>query len=471
MHSFAAPTRIVESLDDCGGEVTQNTMNRHLPTVIGTDQRTKLASGKTARVVLLNNAATTPPFASTLASVNAYLQTYGALHRGAGPHANATYEKAQDAINTIGRFIGLRKDQSLLFTQNTSAAINLFIRMLGLTKKDTIITSEIEHTSNNLPWSFNSKACVVKARAFDDGSLDYIDLEAKVKKYAKTLKLIAVTGASNLSGSIPDIRKIAKLAHAHGAMLFVDAAQLVPHRPINMKRDGIDALAFSAHKVYAPFGLGVLALPRAIMDVQPVDPGGGSIDMLSEKDVTWAPPTHRHQTGTWNVTGIIALGESCKTILKTGWKTILAHESRLVAYTAEQLATVPGLIFYVQPDAYIREHRIGTFCFNLPHYHHALLSAVLDKEYGIETRAGTICNHRLVRRWMRIGEQEQKKIETKIKQGNRLASYGIVRVSLGIENTKQDIDALVAALSTIVAKGPQRKYAPVTEEETYEIVK
>lgn len=95
------------------------------------------------------------------------------------------------------------------------------------------------------------------------------------------IKLIALTGASNLTGYIPNIARVSKLAHAHGALLFVDAAQYAPHRPIDMQGDGIDALAFSAHKVYAPFGLGVLEVPRHILETEPVDLGGGSIDMIS----------------------------------------------------------------------------------------------------------------------------------------------------------------------------------------------
>ncbi len=440
-----------------------------LPKVFGVGNRITLSTGKETRVVMFNNAATTPPFESTLQAVEKYLKMYGALHRGAGPHANETYKKVHEAIDTIKEFLHIRKDQTLLFTQNTSAAINMFIRMLRLTKNDTIITSQIEHTSNNLPWLFNSAARVVQVHAFDDGSLDYDDFEKKMKQHAKTVKLVAITGASNLSGYIPDVRRIAKAAHARGAMLFVDAAQLAPHRPINMKRDGIDALAFSAHKVYAPFGLGVLAVPHSVLETQPVDPGGGSIDMISETDVVWAPALHRHQTGTWNVTGIIATGESCRAILAVGWKMMLAHEKELVAYAAEQLATVPGLILYVSPEKFVKENRIGTFTFNLPQYHHALLSAILDQEYGIETRAGTICNHRLVRRWLKVGDPEQKMIEEKIKKGDRLASYGIVRASLGIQNTKKDIDVLVAGLKSIVKNGKKLQYKSVPAEEIYEV--
>jgi cysteine desulfurase / selenocysteine lyase len=421
-------------------------------------------------VVMLNNAATTPPFEATLEKVQEYLKTYGALHRGAGPNANKTVETAKHSIDTIRKFINADDKTSLLFTQNTSAAINLFVRLLGLKNSDVILTSSIEHTSNNLPYGYNSKAKVIYVNAFDDGSIDYEDLERKAEKYRTDLKLIAITGASNLTGYIPDIKRISKVAHAHGALIFVDAAQLAPHRSIDMQIENIDALGFSAHKVYAPFGLGVLALPKHILDKAPVDPGGGSIDMLSDSGVVWASPEARHQTGTWNVTGIVATGASCEEILKTGWNKIVGHEKELVAYAAEKFKKVPNITFYVDLDQYLTQDRIGTFVFNVKGFHYALLSSILDNEYGIETRAGTICNHKLVRRWFKVSDQEQEKIEKEIQAGDRLASYGIVRASLGIQNTKKDIDKLVAALIDL-QKGQKYKYHPVPQDETYAIIK
>lgn len=438
-----------------------------MPKVVGTDDYIKLKNGKEARVVLLNNAATTPPFESTLKAVNEYLQTYGALHRGAGPHANITFQKSEEAIKILRKFLGLNDKYALLFTTNTSSAVNLFVRLLRLKKDDVIITSIIEHTSNNLPWKYNTEATAVYINAFNDGSLDYDDLEKKVEENSKNLKLITITGASNLTGYIPDIERISKLAHKHNALLFIDAAQLAPHRPIDMGKQGIDALAFSAHKVYAPFGLGILALPKNILETHPVDPGGGSIDMISETDIVWAPPTSRHQTGTWNVTGIVATAASCKAIMDAGWDNVIKHEKELVHYAAEQLQTVPDITLYVPAEKYLTEDRIGAFTFNMNGIHHALLSAILENEYGIETRAGTICNHRLVRRWFDIDDTKQKEIEEKIKGGDRLASYGIVRASLAIHNTKEDIDALVSALEAIAANGYALKYKSVPAEEIY----
>lgn len=444
-------------------------MVRTLPKVVGTNSYIQLREGKKRKVVLLNNAATTPPFERTLKRVNKFMQTYGALHRGVGPHAHLTFQQTEAAMQIIREFLGMRDDQALLFTANASMAINLFVRLLRLTKDDVILTSNIEHSSNTLPWQYNvdTVATTDYVDAFDDGSLDYDDLERKVAEYGPRLKLIAITGASSLTGQILDLERLSRLAHGQGAILFIDAAQLAPHRPINMKKQGVDALAFSAHKLYAPFGLGVLAVPKHMLETRPADPGGGSADMVSNTNTVWAPAAERHQTGTLNATGVVATAESCKTIMDTGWDAIIAHEKELTHYAAEQLATVPGITLYVPPEKYLSEDRLGIFTFNLKGIHHALLSAILDNEYSIESRAGTICNHRLVRRWFHVDDAAQKNIEDKIAGGDRLASYGIVRISLGIHNSKKDIDALVSALKSIATGKHALSYISVPAEGIY----
>lgn len=447
----------------------RNLTGRGLPRVLGADSRVTLADDREVRVVQLNNAATTPPFERTLAEVQEFLGRYGALHRGAGPRARATVEAVERAVGRICAFVGQPAGNSLLFTTNTSAAINVLARLLPLTAEDLVLTSEIEHTSNNLPWRYNTPARVLDVRANDAGVLDLAHLEQLFAENAGRVKLLAVTGASNLTGYCPDLSALADRCHAAGALLFVDAAQLAPHRRIDMAAAGVDALAFSAHKVYAPFGLGVLSLPRAILDRRPADPGGGSIDMISDSGaVVWAPPAERHQTGTWNATGIVALGASCATILDAGWDLLEGHERSLVATTAAALPEIPGVRLTVPAGSYSTDDRIGTFPFVVEGLHHALVAAALEHEHGIEVRAGTICNHRLVRRWAGVGDAEQARVEAAIAGGDRLASYGIVRASLACHSTPDDIERLVDALRTLAEHGPARRYRAAPEHETYE---
>jgi selenocysteine lyase/cysteine desulfurase len=439
------------------------------PKVLGTNKKIKLENGKVTSVTLLNNGATTPPFKETMDEVNDFLSTYGAFHRGAGPYAEITYQKVCQSVKDIGEFLGIRKDQSLLFTHNTSSAINLFARMLNLQKEDVVLTSDIEHTSNNLPWSYNTKAKVIYIKSFIDGGLDYGDLEKQVLRYKSKIRLVTITGASNMSGYIPDLKKISKIIKFTTAFLFVDGAQLAPHQEIDMKKQKIDALAFSAHKLYAPFGIGVLAVPTQLLKQVPVDPGGGSVDMISENSIVWAPDNAKHQTGTWNVTGIVATAKSCTLLKEAGWDNIISHEIKLTKYALDKLQKINKLKLFVEPKLFLDQNRIGAIVFSLKGYHHALLSSVLENEYGIETRAGTICNHKLVRRWFNISNKEQKIIDKKIEQGDRLASYGVVRLSIGIHNTKSDIDRLVMALVNISKRGHELRYRANKKEEAYDV--
>jgi selenocysteine lyase/cysteine desulfurase len=440
-----------------------------LPRVYGARTRATLLDGRSVDVAQLNNAATTPPFERTLREVTEFLGEYGALHRGAGPRARATVEAVERALGRIRAFLGQPADNGLLFTANTSAAINTLARLLRLGPDDLVLTSEIEHTSNNLPWRHNTGAEVLDVRADDTGALDLEHLDALLARHGRRVGLLAVTGASNLTGYCPDLRLLADRAHSVGALLFVDAAQLAPHRRMDMAADGVDALAFSAHKVYAPFGLGVLSLPRSVLDREPIDPGGGSIDMIVDSgDVVWAPPGERHQTGTWNATGIVALGASCAELLETGWDVIEGRERALVEYTAAALDAVPGVRLTVPAARYRGDDRIGTFPFLADGLHPALVAAVLEHEHGIEVRSGTICNHRLVRRWVGVSDAEQDRISAAIAGGDRLATYGIVRASLACHSTEQDVDRLAAALTEIVTEGPRGRYRAAPERETYE---
>lgn len=438
-----------------------------LPEVLLDATPATLPDGRQLRVVPLNNAATTPTFVETFDAVREFMGSYGALHRGAGPRARQTITRVTQAIATIRRFIGCPQTHGLVFTENTSAAINLLARTLAFSADDVILISDIEHTSNNLPWRYNTPAEVIEFVSDHHGDIDYTSLESLAEAHGSRLRLIAISGASNQTGHIPDLARIASLAHRYDCLLFVDGAQLVPHRRVDMAALGVDSLAFSAHKVYAPFGLGVLALPLAVLDTVPVNPGGGSIDMISDHDVIWSPAMQRHQTGTWNVNGIIALAASCAAIERAGWDQVIAHERELVTLAVEELGSVPGLRVHAPLASYLEDDRIGAFPFSLPGYHCALLAAILDHEYGIEVRAGTICNHRLVRRWFDVSDEQQRAVEAELAQGNRLATYGIVRASIGIHNTREDIERLGAALRSVAEHGPRLRYRAVPEQEIY----
>ena len=426
----------------------------------------RVAGGK-SNVVRLNNAATTPPFVEVVEKVTQCMETYSAVHRGAGPYAEETIEEYEIAERQIARFIETTNDQELLFTENTTSAINQLTRMLNLTENDAILTSGIEHTSNYLPWRFNTKSKITAFKTNADSSFDLENMYEKIE--ALQPAIVSITGCHSLTGYIPPLREIARKVHKNGGKLFVDCAQLAPHRPLRLKENDIDYAAFSGHKMYAPFGTGVLAVRKELLEGQPANLGGGTIDMLSNQ-VIWAKGTKKHQAGTPNVMGVIALGESMKVMKKIGWNNLINHENKLTNALVQEVNSIPKVKTYVPMEKY-KENRTGVLAFNVNGLHPALVSAILDKEYRIETRNGTICSHRLVRKWLAVSDREQRRVESEIMKGNLLASYGIVRASIGVHNTEDDIEKLVSAVKQISAKGPQQYYVPAPSEETYKVLR
>ncbi len=402
------------------------------------------SDGGSRSVIRFNNAATTPALPGVLQAVTDFMGHYSAYTRGAGPLARHTAAVVDSALLDIREFLGVCPDQSLLFTQNSSQAINLFARLLELSSSDVVLTSDIEHTSNALPWR-QAGVTLVEVKTSLDGALDYEDFAAKVATYGDRLKLVAITGASNMSGYIPDIFRIRSIMAESSALLFVDAAQLAPHRPIRMQTQGIDALCLSAHKLYAPFGVGVLVVPTDLLYRAPVDAGGGSVDMVTEVDVIWSAPSQRHQIGSWNTVGIVALAAACRELTAQGWDAIESHEEFLLRRLHEGLRAIPGLTVFVPNDG----HRTAVVPFAIQGWHHDVLAAELADRYGIETRAGAICSHRLVRRWLGVSEVEQREVESRILGGDPSASYGVVRVSLGCYNTQNEVDRFLEVVRKI----------------------
>src|SRR3989344_5319034 len=185
--------------------------------------------------------------------------------------------------------------------------------------------------------------------------------------------------------------------------------------------------------------------------------------MLSGNNIIWNKGVAKHQPGTINVNGIIALGEAMRIMEKIGWDRIMIHESKLTHQMALGLDGIKGVKLYVNPEKYSGNaaNRTGAITFSVRGLHHALVSAILGNEHAIETRSGTICNHRLVNRWFNITDKEQAEIESKMRSGNLLASYGIVRASLGVYNTEEEVDMFLGAVSQIARSGPRLHYLPV----------
>ncbi len=277
---------------------------------------------------------------------------------------------------------------------------------------------------------------------------------AKLAAYRGRVRLLAVTGASNVTGYINPIHDWARLAHAAGAEIVVDAAQLAPHRPIAMggkgESDHLDYVAFSAHKMYAPFGSGVLVAHRAAFETGDPDiVGGGAVDIVGLESAYWTDLPDREEAGTPDIVGVVALARAIRALEEIGWERIHRHETELTAALLERLSAIPGVTVYGDADPARAASRLGVVPFNVRGVSHALAAAVLSCEWGIGVRNGCFCAHPYVKAILHVSEEEGRAVEKSILARDRSAIPGAVRASFGLFNTIEDIDALGEALEAI----------------------
>ena len=261
-----------------------------------------------------------------------------------------------------------------------------------------VLSTEMEHHSNDLPWR---RATLVRARVTPDGRLDEDDVDRLLAEHGERIALVTVSGASNVTGFVQPIHRLACKAHSVGAKILVDAAQLAPHRRIDVKSDDdpehIDFVALSAHKMYAPFGTGALVGCRDIfLDGAPEYQGGGTVEIVTPSDVHWAGLPDREEAGSPNVVGAVAMAVAARTLVEIGMERLERHEALLTQYALERLQSVPGLVLYGERDFAQGGDRIGVIPFNLRATHHALVAAILGSEAGIGVRNGCFCAQRML---------------------------------------------------------------------------
>ncbi len=304
-----------------------------------------------------------------------------------------------------------------------------------------MLTLDVEHHANLLPWPRAGRGHRVLAAA---ATVQETLGDLRVALAAEPTALLAVTGASNVTGEVLPLAEIAELAHAAGARLAVDAAQLAPHRRIDLAATGVDYLALSGHKLYAPFGAGVLVGRRDWLDAgPPYLAGGGATRRVRSGDpgsvvTDWAPAPERHEAGTPNVIGAAALAAACHALQPVIDEAAPAHERALLERLVDRLDEIPGVTrLRIWPDV---ADRVGVVSFVVEPYPAGLVAASLSAEHGIGVRDGRFCAHPLVERLTPAAE-------------------GAVRASLGLGTTAEDVDRLSDALDTLVERGPGWTYA------------
>ena len=423
--------------------------------IVGVDQLVPLLDGSQDTYVNLDNAASTPPFKIVQEKVDEVFKWYSSVHRGAGFKSLLSTQLFEEAREIVLDFVGADEDHDvIIFSRNTSEALNLLAKRFPFQPGDMVLTTGMEHHSNDLPWRVRAE--VLHADILPDGSLDMQDFQEKLEKNAKNIKLVAVTGASNVSGYMPPIYDIAEMAHRHGAMVSVDCAQLLPHRKVDMLPPDsprhLDFIQFAAHKVYAPLGSGGLVGPRDVFNRgEPDYRGGGTVEIVTLDEVMWTSSPEKDEAGSPNVIGAVALAASLKFLSQVGMDTIAAHEADLTRYALEKLTSMSGIKVYGSTDPSKAQDRVGAIPFHVEGVQHGLVAAILGFEGGIGVRDGCFCAHPYILRLLNISDVEYAQFHERVKHRNRADLPGLIRMSFGCYSNFADVDRLVNMLECIIS--------------------
>ena len=423
--------------------------------IVGIDHKVPLLDGSLTSYVNLDNAASTPPMQDVLKAVEAFMPYYSSVHRGTGFKSRLSTLAYDRAHQVIAEFVGANPEtQAVIFGKNTTEAINKLAYRLQLPPDAVVVTTQMEHHSDDLPW--RPKAKTIHVGVTPEGRLDEEDFDRTLKANKGKVALVAVTGASNVTGFVQPIHRLARKAHEAGAPILVDAAQLAPHRAIDMRPDGdpdhIDFLAISAHKMYAPFGTGALIGPKELfLRTPPEYQGGGTIDVVTLDDVVWAGLPDREEAGSPNVVGAVAMAAAVHTLMNIGMDRIAAHEEALIAYALEGLQDIPGVTVYGQKDPEKASEKVGVIPFNLEGRSHFLVASILGFEGGIGVRSGCFCAHPYVVRLLGLPSDQTAEWRRQIIAGDKREMPGMVRASFGCYNNTEDVDRLLEMLRRILA--------------------
>ena len=407
-----------------------------LADVVGAGLDVPLVTGGSVRYANLDYAASAPALRAVADRVTELLPLYSSVHRGAG-YASAVCTSAYEAARaTLASFTGARPDDVVIFTRNTTDALNL----LAAAVPGPVVHLDIEHHANLLPWrSRAAGARVVGARATLPETLRAVQDELARTPAA----LLAVTGASNVTGECLPVAEFAELAHAYGARIAVDGAQLVPHWRVDLAASGLDYLAFSGHKMYAPFGAGALVGRGDWLDAAPPYlADGGAVREVRLDATDWAASPARHEGGTPNVVGAVALAAACQFVDSLPAGVVQAHEGFLVDRLLRGLASVDGVhTLRLWPGG---ADRVGVVTFTVDGWPAQHVAQYLSAEHGIGVRDGRFCAHPLLKR---------------LTPPSAVPDGAAVRASLGLGSRAADVDRLVDALAALRAHGPSWAYA------------
>jgi cysteine desulfurase / selenocysteine lyase len=378
-------------------------------------------------LVYLDSAATSQKPIQVIESLDHYYNNYNAnVFRGVyqiSEEATAEYERARA---TISQFINSKSPSEIVFVRGTTEAINLVAQSWGrshISLGDGIILTEMEHHSNIVPWQVLAREKTAQLKYIglsDDGRLNHNDFHEHLENGG--VKLLAVTHVSNVLGTINPIREMIREAHKYDCRVLVDAAQSVPHMPVDVQDLDADFLVFSGHKMCGPTGIGVLCAKRELLDeMEPYQSGGEMIREVHLYESTFKDPPFKFEAGTTDIAGAIGLGVATDYLSKIGMRNIRSHEKALTSYAFDHLSRLKKLKIFGPPDS---DSRGGVLSFNLADIHAHDMASLLDED-GIAVRSGHHCAQPLM---------------------DRLGVAATSRASFYLYNTEREIDILVESL-------------------------
>ncbi|MCG8914632.1 aminotransferase class V-fold PLP-dependent enzyme [Actinokineospora sp. PR83] len=415
-----------------------------VPPVVGARLAVPLVDGRRVTYANLDHAASTPALEAVRDAVDELLPWYASVHRGAGFASQVCTRVYDQARDVLRRFVGAHGTDEVVFTRNTTDSLNLLAGVLP--RGTSVVLFDTEHHAALLPWRGPR---VHRLRTPESAGDAVLALDRALADCAVGPRLVVLTAASNVTGEVWPIAELSAVARRHGARVALDAAQLAPHRPVDIRALDVDWVALSGHKLYAPFGAGAL-VGRAdwLKAAEPHLVGGGATASVTDRGdrlaVTWSTGPERHEAGSPNVVGVHALATACEAITRHGWDAVVEHERVLLHRLRAGLATVPGLrplgLFGPAHD------RVGVVSFTVDGLDSGLAAAALSAEHGIGVRDGAFCAHVATARLLdRAGSHERRAL----------------RVSIGLGTTPEHVDRLVAALHALVDGGPAAEYALV----------
>lgn len=414
---------------------------------VGSETSVPCLDGITRRYVDLDAAASTPALALVADAVEAFMPWYSSVHRGAGYKsqvATAAFEGARDAV---AEFVCARAGDEVVFVRNSTEAINVAGALLPAGSR--VLSSPVEHHSNMLPWRRHD-VDLLPFTASPDELLEATAAALDSRRGATAL--LAVTGASNVTGEIWPIAALSRLAHQAGARILVDAAQLAPHRPIDMGELGVDLLVLSGHKLYAPYGAGVLVADRDVLAAAaPLLHGGGAVRFVTGGTVDWTAGPDRHEAGSPNVVGAVALGAACDALGTIGMDAVAAHERALAGRLWAGLSRFERL-HELRAWAPGASDRVGLSTFTCDGVPARMLAAILSDEHAIGVRDGCFCAHPLMTQLLGVPPRHLARLRAEAAAGDLSRMPAAVRVSIGLHTRARDVDALLAALARVLGR-------------------